>query len=116
MITEDQLEQLCLEWFRAAGWEVLHGPDIAPDGPTPMRGNYQDVLLKPDLEKAFTQLNPHLPSGCFEQVWATLTKPESLDLITNNRHFHKLLLDGVPVDYKGDDEQWGQRPCLSGRF
>ncbi|WP_245673310.1 type I restriction endonuclease subunit R [Endozoicomonas ascidiicola] len=106
MMTEDQLEQLCLEWFRTAGWEVLHGPDIAPDGPTPMRSNYQDVLLKPDLEKAFTQLNPHLPSGCFEQVWATLTKPESLDLITNNRHFHKLLLDGVPVDYKGDNEQW----------
>ena len=45
-MTEDQLEQLCLEWFSTAGWEVLHGPDIAPDGPNPMRSNYQDVLLK----------------------------------------------------------------------
>ena len=106
MITEDQLEQLCLEWFRTAGWDALHGPDIAPDGSNSIRSNYQEVLLKPDLEKAFAQLNPHLPSGCFEQVWATLSKPESLDLITNNRHFHKLLLDGVPVNYKGDDEQW----------
>lgn len=32
-----------------------------------------------------------------------LTKPESLDLLTNNRAFHRLLLEGVPVEYKRDD-------------
>lgn len=31
-ITEDQLEQLALTWFRDSGWEYRHGPDIAPDG------------------------------------------------------------------------------------
>jgi hypothetical protein len=30
MITEDQLEQLCLDWFRDQGWEYAYGPDIAP--------------------------------------------------------------------------------------
>ena len=32
MITEDQLEQLCLGWFRETGYEVVYGPDISPGG------------------------------------------------------------------------------------
>jgi type I restriction enzyme R subunit len=31
MITEDQLEQICLEWFREGGYEYAFGPDIAHD-------------------------------------------------------------------------------------
>lgn len=37
MITEDQLEQLCLEWFREGGYGYLYGPDIAHDGEVPER-------------------------------------------------------------------------------
>ena len=32
MITEDQLEQLCLDWFKETGYEYAYGLDIAPDG------------------------------------------------------------------------------------
>ena len=35
MITEDQLEQQCLGWFREGGWETVFGPDIAHDGTAP---------------------------------------------------------------------------------
>lgn len=38
MITEDQLEQQCLSWFREGGWETVFGPDIAHDGAAPERG------------------------------------------------------------------------------
>lgn len=103
MINEDQLEQLCLEWFRESGWDTLYGPDIAHDGTTPMRNSYHEVLLKEEVQKAFTRINPHLPESCFEQVYLALTKPESLDLITNNRAFHRMLLSGVPVEYKKED-------------
>ena len=34
-MTEDQLEQQCLEWFAEGGWKVSHGADLAPDGPSP---------------------------------------------------------------------------------
>ena len=36
-MTEEQLEQLCLEWFAETGWVLAHGPDLAPDGTTPER-------------------------------------------------------------------------------
>ncbi|MCF7971589.1 MAG: type I restriction endonuclease subunit R, partial [Methylococcaceae bacterium] len=112
-MNEDQLEQHCLDWFREGGWETLYGPDIDGGmGGSPLQGqaapaprDYHEVVLKSYLEQAIIRLNPHLPASSVEQVLAQVTKPASLDLLTNNRAFHKLLLEGVPIVYKQDDEQ-----------
>ncbi|HEN9508394.1 type I restriction endonuclease subunit R [Acinetobacter baumannii] len=101
---ETQLEKLCLDWFAENGWEVVHGIDIAPESSNPLRKDYKQILLEADLQAAFERLNPHLPASCFEQVWQKLSKPESLDLVTNNRAFHRMLLEGVPVTYKKQDD------------
>jgi len=29
--TESLVEEAALEWLHSAGWQVAHGPDIAPD-------------------------------------------------------------------------------------
>ena len=103
-MNEEQLENLCLDWFQEGGWDVLHGPDIAPDSDNPLRNDYAQVVLDGQLRAAFETINKHLPAAqidhCFEQFKAIVLKPESLDLITNNRAFHRLLLEGVPVEYK----------------
>lgn len=103
-MNEIQLENLCLDWFSENGWEVVHGVDIAPDSGNPLRKDYKQVLIEEDLQTAFERLNPHLPMSCFEQVLQKLSKPQSLDLITNNRAFHQMLLEGVPVNYKKEDD------------
>ena len=103
-MTEDQLEQQCLEWFAEGGWEIAHGPDLAPDGEAPERADYRQVLLLADLEAAIRRINPHLPQSAVEQAVAVVRKPESLDVVISNRAFHRLLLDGVPVEYKRDDK------------
>lgn len=103
-MNETQLENLCLDWFSENGWDVVHGVDIAPDSSNPLRRDYKQVLIEADLQTAFERINPHLPVSCFEQVLQKLTKPESLDLITNNRAFHQMLLEGVPVSYKKEDD------------
>ncbi|WP_404228482.1 type I restriction endonuclease subunit R [Acinetobacter venetianus] len=103
-MNETQLENLCLDWFSENGWEVVHGVDIAPDSSNPLRKDYKQILIEADLQTAFERLNPHLPVSCFEQVLQKLSKPESLDLITNNRAFHHMLLEGVPVSYKKEDD------------
>ena len=33
--TEDHVEQACLDWLEALDYDVLHGPDISPDGHAP---------------------------------------------------------------------------------
>ena len=39
-MNEDELEQLCLNWFRNNSWDIAYGPDIAPDSVKPERGDY----------------------------------------------------------------------------
>lgn len=112
MITEDALEQQCLTWFSENGWEVGHGPDLAPDGDMPERKDYRQVLLLGDLEAAIRRINSHLPPEAVEQAVDQVRKPESLDVIVSNRGFHRVLLDGVRVEYKRDDETIHDRAFL----
>lgn len=104
MLSEDDLEQQSLKWFEALGWEVLHGPDIAPDGDNPLRTSFHDVFLRPVLLKQLQKINPRLPVSVFDDVIARITHAESPDIVVSNKAFHHLLLDGVPVEYKQDDK------------
>ena len=105
-ITEDQLEQLCLDWFREGGYEYAYGPEIAHDGEAPEREDYKQTLLTGRLLDALQRINPHIPKAALdEQVVHVLTKPESPVLIQNNRKFQQYLLDGVPVEYTDGDEK-----------
>lgn len=101
-MNETQLENLCLDWFRECGWDVVYGPDNAPDSDKPARESYNQVVLKDVLTASVTRINPHLPEECVEQVLSAVLKPQSLDLLVNNRAFHKMLIEGVPVQYKKD--------------
>ena len=100
MLSEDDLEQQSLQWFAELGWEVLHGPDIAPDGENPLRASFHDAFLRPVLLEQLQKINPHLPMSVLEEVILRVTRAESPDLVVSNKAFHHLLLDGVPVQYK----------------
>lgn len=68
MITEDQLEKICLGWFSEAGWQIAHGPTIAPDGETPERSDYRQVILRGRLQTAAERLNPQIPKITIEDA------------------------------------------------
>ena len=101
MITEDQLEQQCLDWFQSQGYSYVCGYDIAPDGSSPERDDYHQVILKQRLLNQLEIINPELPLAALESVVNTVSKPDSLVLIKSNRQFHKWLIEGVPVEYTG---------------
>ena len=106
MITEDQLEQLCLDWFRDQGWEYAYGPDIAPDSDDPARSDYRQVILHGRLLDGLQAINPAVPLEKLEEVATGVAKPEFPVLIKSNHAFHKLLLEGVPVTYiEGAEEK-----------
>jgi len=105
MITEDQLEQLCLSWFRAIGYDTVCGYDIAPDGDSPERSDYRQIVLFERLLAQLQRINPHTPLGVLESVSQQIARPETPVLIKNNQAFHKLLLEGVKVSYKEEGEE-----------
>ena len=102
MISEDQLEQLCLEWFQSIDYDVVSGYDIAPDGHSPERSDYRQIILQGRLLEHLALINPHIPAATLEQVALQLAKPESLLLIHSNKAFHQVLLEGVKVEFKQD--------------
>ena len=57
-MTEDQLEQETLQWLAQVGYTVKHGLDIAPDGSTPLRSNYQQVQTLPPQNHPLRQPLP----------------------------------------------------------
>jgi len=108
MINEDQVEQLAIEWFSELGYDYLLGYDIAPDSNQAERDNYQEVLLSKRLHTALSKLNPTLPSSAIDEAVHLLEKPQHTTLIQNNRAFHKMLLQGIAVDVKGEDDTKGE--------
>ncbi len=112
MITEDQLEQLALTWFQDSGWEYRHGPDIAPDGDTPERADYRQVLLQGRLHDALHRLNPAVPDAVLEEVLHRVAKLHEPSVIQSNRSFHEALLDGLAVIVEKNGEKRGDRVRL----
>ena len=45
-VCESTVEEAALGWLEELEWQVLHGPDIAPDEPTSERVSYCVVSLR----------------------------------------------------------------------
>ncbi len=106
-MTEDQLEQEALSWLKSLGYHYAFGPDIAHDGPQPERTSYKDVLLQGRLADAIARLNPRVPVSARDDAQGQIRDLGTPALLSANRHFHKLLCTGVPVQYQRDGETIG---------
>ncbi|MCQ8182316.1 type I restriction endonuclease subunit R [Methylomonas sp. SURF-1] len=106
-MTEDQLEQEALGWLAEVGYSNLYGPDLAPDGDTPERGNYQQVVLVERLRAAVARLNPSIPLTAREDAVRQVLDLGIPSLLAANRRFHQLLVNGVPVEYQQHGETRG---------
>ncbi len=102
-LTEAVVEQAALEWLSGLGWQVLHGPDIAPETPDAERDDYRQVVLEHRLRGALTELNPALPMSALDDACRKLTRPDGSTLEARNRAFHRMLVNGVEVEYPDAD-------------
>jgi len=106
-MTEDQLEQETLGWLQDVGYTHAYGPDVAHDGPAPERTSYRQVLLAGRLRAAIERLNPDIPTAAREDALRQVLDLGIPALLSANRHFHRLLVAGVPVQYQQDGETRG---------
>ncbi|MDT7522058.1 type I restriction endonuclease subunit R [Rhodoferax sp. TBRC 17198] len=106
-MTEDQLEQEALGWLSDVGYTLLNGYEIAVDGTTPERPDYKNTLLPFRLREAINRLNPNIPLVAREDACRQVQDLGIPSLLSANRHFHKLLVNGVPVQYQKDGETRG---------
>ena len=104
-ITEDIVEQAALETLQELGWAYLPGPVLAPDGIAPERRSNGDVILINRLEAAIAALNPDTPEQARNEALRKLVSGELSDLIEENRRVHRMLTEGVDVEYRDDGGQ-----------
>ncbi len=108
--TESVIEQAALAWLESLGYAVLHGPDISPGDDTLTlalsqreREHYSEVVLEPRLRQALAHLNPDLPHQAVEDAFRKLTRSDAPSLVERNRAVHRMLVDGVTVEYRRPD-------------
>ena len=99
-LTEADVEQAALEWLRDLGWQLAHGPDIAPETSAAERDDYGQVVLERRLRDALADLNPSLPTDALNDAVRKLTRPEGSTLAARNREFHRMLVNGVEIEYR----------------
>lgn len=107
--TESVVEEAGLEWLEGLDYEVLSGPDIAAEEPGAERTDpdYRDVILERRFRQALVQLNPDLPPEALDDAFRKLTRIDGPSLITRNRNLHRMLVDGVNVEYTRPDGSIG---------
>ena len=107
--TESVVEDATLAWLESLSYAVKHGPDISPGGDTLTltlsqweRESYAEVILSTRLREALVRLNPTLPAEAIDDAFRKITRLEGATLDARNRGFHRLLVDGVTVEYRAD--------------
>ncbi len=103
--TESVVEEAALGWLESLGYAVLHGPDIATgeSGAERSDPNYRDVMLVRRLRQALVGLNPDLPAEALDDTFRKLTRADAPSLVERNRAVHRMLVDGVTVEYRRKD-------------
>jgi type I restriction enzyme R subunit len=102
---ESVVEEAGLDWLQALGWSIAHGPEIAAGEPRAERADpgYRDVVLEGRLRKALARLNPSLPSEAVNDACRKVLRLDAPSLLERNRAAHRMLVDGVTVEYRRAD-------------
>lgn len=95
--TEILVEEAAIARLGEANVSTLGGAGLDDLGE---RSSASVVVLGGRSVATFGKLNPHFPAATFGAVVGYLSRPPHLALIENNRWFHELLINGVPLEYK----------------
>jgi type I restriction enzyme R subunit len=100
---ESVVEDAALTWLERLGYQVLYGPTIDPGAQFAEREDPAQVVLSRRLRQALDRLNPDLPPAAVDDAFRRLTRVDGPTLAARNRALHRMLTDGVNVEYRRGD-------------
>ena len=106
-LTESAVENFAIKLFEQLGYSYVYAPDIAPDGKNPERSHYEEVILKERLWTAVQLINPSVPRHALQEAVKDVERIHSPELLANNEIFHRLLTEGVKVNYQKEGQDRG---------
>jgi type I restriction enzyme R subunit len=99
IFNESVVEDAALEYLRGLGYQTEFGPNLAPDSPNPERDSFGQIYLYERLREAGRRLNPDHPELVDEAI-KRLERAESQNPLAENLRVWKLLVEGVPIEYR----------------
>ncbi len=102
-LSEAAVELALLEQLQGLGYSVEQEENIGPDGHRPERDSHDVVVLKKRLEDAVALLNPGMPLDARQDAIRKVMQSELPSMLEENRRIHKLMTEGVDVEYYADD-------------
>src|SRR5690606_7520554 len=97
------VEHALLDQLGMLGYSIEGEEDIGPDGSRPERESHSEVVFKRRFEEAVVRLNPELPLEARQDAMRRVMQSELPSLLEENRRIHRLLTEGVDVEYYADD-------------
>lgn len=104
---ESTVEEAALSWFKELGYGIAYGPNLAPGEAGAERASFDQVALVERLRNAVDRINPDIPHEGREEGLRKVLRPDSPSLVGSNRAFHRMLRDGVEVEYRRKDGSIG---------
>ena len=104
-ISESIIEKAALNWLGGLGSEDLSELMIAPGEPAAERADYKQVFRFDRLQTKLEDLNPQIPLEGLKEALRKVRLISHPTLIENNRAFHRLLVEGVDVEFRNADGQ-----------
>lgn len=94
------MEECSLEWLGGLGYEIVSGLAIAPGEAAAERPDYKHVFLFNRLQAKLAVLNPKIPPEGLQEALRKVRLVVHPTLVENNRAFHRLLVEGVDVEFR----------------
>ena len=102
-LSESDIEHTLLEQLRSLGYSIELEEDIGPDAHRSERESHDVVILKKRLEDSVARLNSAIPSEAQQDAIRKVMQTELPALLEENRRIHKLITEGVDIEYYADD-------------
>ena len=96
-MTEHQLEQQLISWFKSNGYQYVHGSQLVPE--TGERESLRHTVLKEKFIFALKRLNPSLTDEEAEDVYIKVLDLDSPDWNVKSLNFYRYLTEGVKINY-----------------
>lgn len=101
-MSESEVEDMCLGMLRGLGFGVVFGPHISEGGLAEER-KVGEVVLVGRLREALRRINKIIPGAAIDEAVKKVLRAESQSVVENNQAFHRLVTNGVNVQYKRSD-------------
>src|SRR6185295_15816194 len=101
--TESVVEDAALLWFGEIGYSIFAGPEIAPGELLAERASFDQVIISGRLQDTAYSLNKNIPADALVEALRKITRPEAPSLLAINRDFHRMIIDGIAVEYRRPD-------------